>query len=264
MNKKKQILILFAVLFLGIIIFCIIRKVQRGIYQHSAYGHSEYISFSQNIETGNIKISTVKVQKNVDVEIIDIEYPYLNENSDEIARAINVQIYSFLFFDKGHFILENDGYVTRINTRYKISYVNDGLISIYFKTSWENFGGYADLSEGYNFCLKDGRLLALSDFYEQDELKKLLEDGMKAGTVTIISDLPLHEDEKEEYFKDFLDDLSTCYETDDGLTGYMNYADNFFFTEDGICLIGEPYPSTVEAVFIEMKIDKIPTIKSDI
>lgn len=76
----------------------------------------------------------------------------------------------------------------------------------------------------------------MSDFYEVAELKKLLEDSMKAGTVTIISDLPLHEDEKEEYFQTFL---------------------------DGICLIGEPYPSTVEAMFIEMKIDKIPTTKSD-
>ena len=112
--------------------------------------------------------------------------------------------------------------------------------------------------------MKSGKLLALSDFYEGAELKKLLEDGMKVGTITIISDLPLDEDEKEEYFQAFLDGLGTYYETDDGLIGYMNYADNFFFTEDGICLIGKPYPSTVEAMFIEMRIDKIPTIKSDI
>ena len=62
--------------------------------------------------------------------------------------------------------------------------------------------------------MESGKLLALSDFYEVAEPKKLLEDGMKAGTVTIISDLPLNEDEKGEYFQTFLDGVGIYYETD--------------------------------------------------
>lgn len=263
-NKVRKILPVTAVL-IGVIIFCVLITTETGDCEKSEYLYSEYISSSQNIETGNIKISTVKVQKDVDVESVDIEYPYLNDNLDVVARDINTQIYKFVFFTwGGHCVLENDGYVTDIETRYGIPYVDDTLISIFFETYGQEFGNYSEGCTGRNFSLESGKLLALSDFYEVAELKKLLEDGMEAGTVTIISDLPLHEYEKEEYFQTFLDDLGTYYEADDGLTGYMNYADNFFFTEDGICLIGEPYPSTVEAMFIEMKIDKIPTIKSDI
>lgn len=267
MKKRVRKILLAMVAFIGVIIFCILKSEKSSDHQKPDYVYSEYISSSQNIETetGNIKISTVKVQKDVDVEIVDIEYPYLNDNLDVVARDINTQIYKFVFFPwGGHFVLENDGYVTDIKIRYDIPYVNDTLISIFFETYGQEFGNYSESCAGRNFSLKSGKLLALSDFYEVAELKKLLENGMKVGTVTIISDLPLNEDEKEEYFQAFLDGLGTYYETDDGLIGYMNYADNFFFTEDGICLIGEPYPSTVEAMFIEMRIDKIPTIKSDI
>lgn len=265
MKKNVSKILPITVVLIGVIIFCSLIIVKTTEREKSEYLYSEYISSSQNIETGNIKISTVKVQKDVDVEIVDIEYPYLNDNLDVVARDINTQIYKFVFFTRGgHYVLENDGYVTDIETRYGIPYVGDTLISIFFETYGQEFGNYSEGCAGLNFNLESGKLLALSDFYEVAELKKILEDGMKAGTVTIISDLPLHEYEKEEYFQTFLDDLGTYYETDDGLTGYMNYADNFFFTEDSICLIGEPYPSTVEAMFIKMKIDKIPTIKSDI
>ena len=267
MKKKVRKILPVTVVLIGVIIFCVLIIVKTGDSEKSEYLCLEYISSSQNIETetGNIKISTVKVQKDVDVEIVDIEYPYLNDNLDVVARDINTQIYKFVFFMwGGHFLLENDGYVTDIKSRYAIPYVNDTLISIFFETYGQEFGNYSESCAGRNFSLESGKLLALSDFYEVVELKKLLEDGMKVGTVTIISDLPLNEDEKEEYFQAFLDDLGTYSETDGGLIGYMNYADNFFFTEDSICLIGEPYPSMVEAVLIEMKIDKIPTIKSDI
>lgn len=225
--------------------------------------YSEYIASSQSIdtETGNIKISKVKVLKNVDLERLDIEYPYLNNCSDEISREINRQIYDSLFFLNGRFLLENDGSRTEIKTRYDIRYVDDKMISIFFKTYMEELLDYAEISEGQNFSLESGRLLALSDFYDEKELRKLLEEGMKAGTVTVLSDLPLDEEEKTEYFYSFLDELDTYYERDGCLVGYMNYADNFFFTEDSLCLVGEPYPSTVEAVLIEMKIEKIPAIR---
>ncbi len=265
MKKNIKKILPVTVVLIGVIIFCVLITTKTGDCEKSEYLYSEYISSSQNIETGNIKISTVKVQKDVDVEIVDIEYPYLNDNLDVVARDINTQIYKFVFFTwGGHCVLENDGYVTDIETRYGIPYVDDTLISIFFETYGQEFGNYSEGCAGRNFSLESGKLLALSDFYEVAELKKLLADGMKAGTVTIISDFPLNADKKEEYFKDFLDGMGTYYETDDGLMGYMNYADNFFFTEDSICLIGEPYPSTVEAVLIEMKIDKIPTIKLDI
>lgn len=269
MRKNVRKILPITVVLVGVIIVCvlIISKIGDCESEKLKYLYSEYISSSQNIETetGIIRINTVKVQKDVDVESVDIEYPYLNDNLDVVARDINTQIYKFVFFSPGgHFVLENDGYVTDIETRYGIPYVDDTLISIFFETYGREFGNYSEGCAGRNFSLESGKLLALSDFYEGAELKKLLKDGMTAGTVTIISDLPIREDKKKEYFQTFLDGLGTYYETDDGLTGYMNYADNFFFTEDGICLIGEPYPSTVETVFIEMKIDKIPTIKSDI
>lgn len=253
MNKK--IVLLVVLVFVCAVGFCIIKK-QSSNHQPLENIYSEYISSFQYIdtETGNIKISKVKVIKDVDLERLDIEYPYLNDCSDEISREINRKIYDLLFFVNGHFLLENDGSRTEIKTRYGVSYVDDKMISIFFKTSMEELLDYADISEGQNFSLESGRLLALSDFYEEKELIELLEEGMKTGAVKVLSDYPSGDEEKEVYFYSFLDTFIEY--------GCINYTDNFFFTENSLCLIGEPYPSMIEAVFIELKIEKIPTIKS--
>lgn len=51
-----------------------------------------------------------------------------------VARDINTQIYKFAFFTRGgHYVLENDGYVTDIETRYGIPYVGDTPISIFLR-----------------------------------------------------------------------------------------------------------------------------------
>ena len=71
MKRNIKKILPVTVVLIGVIIFCVLITTKTGDCEKSEYLYSEYISSSQNIETGNIKISTVKVQKDVDVKIVD-------------------------------------------------------------------------------------------------------------------------------------------------------------------------------------------------
>lgn len=67
------------------------------------------------------------------------------------ARDIDTQIYKFVFSSWGGcFVLGNDGFVTRIKTKYGITYVDDKLI-IFLDERDSGLIGYMNYAKNVNY-----------------------------------------------------------------------------------------------------------------
>lgn len=188
---------------------------------------------------------SAKLVKFTNEDSLYIEYPYLNAD-DEVSRYINEQIYHMIFSQD---MLEDDGYADRAEIKYEVTYMDDRIISIHF-TGYRGKGmDYDDFDIGINFDLSNGEILCLADFYSLKEIRELLENAVREEKLSIL-EIPLNESECNEYIKTFL----TEFETD----SYINETNNFYFKENKIVLLANPYPSMKQMVCLELGVDALP------
>lgn len=215
----------------------------------------EYVDSHQQMDSGtnSLKISNVKLVKEVDMENIHIEYPYLNYAWDEPSRKINEQIYNQIIYYGGaeENLIDNDGIRTDANIAYHITYVDDNIISILFSGDIADGMSYNYVNVGLNFNLKSGEILSIADFYELAEIRDLIQKAVSEKLLTS-ENLPLDGEQKETYFNDFLRE----FDTDD----YINRTDNFFIKDGSVCFIASPPPSFKEEIYIELKVEEMPAI----
>ena len=215
----------------------------------------EYVDSHQQMDSGtnSLKISNVKLVKEVDMENIHIEYPYLNYAWDEPSRKINEQIYNQIIYYGGakENLTDNDGIRTDENIAYHITYVDDNIISILFSGDIADGMSYNYVNVGLNFNLQSGEILSIADFYELAEIRDLTQKAVSEKLLTS-ENLPLDGEQKETYFNEFLRE----FDTDD----YINRMDNFFIKDGSVCFIASPPPSFKEEIYIELKVEEMPAI----
>lgn len=269
MQKKKQIIFLLLILFIGAAICCAGKKqVQKPLgaiiplkiayyagekqTQENSYRQEEYVDSYQQIdmEANNLKISNVKLVKEVDMETIYIEYPYFNNAFDETSRKINEQIYNQIIYHEvtGKNLTDNDGCRTEANITYHIIYIDENVISILFSGEITEGYGFTYFAKGLNFNLQSGEILSLADFYELTEIRDLVQKAVSRKLLTS-ENLLLPRVQKEEYLSDFLNE----FDTDD----YIKRTDNFFIKEDSIGFIADTPPSFREYIYLELKVEDI-------
>lgn len=220
------------------------------------YRQEEYVDSYQQIDldTGSITISNVKLVKEVDLENIHMEYPYLNNGWDEVSRKINEQIYNNIISrgedgKAGTILMDNDGCRTEADITYRITYMDENVISILFSGEAIEGWGFAYFDRGLNFNLQSGEILSLADFYELAQIKDLVQGAVSKNRLTVTNFDYLNGKFKEEYFNSFLQE----FDTDD----YIKRTNNFFIQEGSICFIAGPPPSFRENIYLEMEVKDI-------
>lgn len=243
-----------AIVPLKIIYYAGEKQTQELIIADDLWKQEESVDSYQEIDLGtkSLRISNVKLVKEVDMENIHIEYPYLNYAWDEPSRKINEQIYNSIIYygEAKENLTDNDGCRTDADISYQITYVDDNIISILF-SGWIVDGvlsRHNNVDVGLNFNLQSGEILSLADFYELEEIRNLVQNAMLEKRLTS-ENLILDGEQREIYFNDFLSE----FDTDD----YINRTDNFFIKDGSICFIAYPPPSFKEWVYIELEVEEL-------
>lgn len=201
------------------------------------------IDETKTIKVNGIEIKTAQISLQGNIAKLHIEYPYLDDYSDEIACKINEQIYQMIVTQD---LFQYKDYMEEIDITYEVTFVNSEILSILFSGYISSRGGYTDYDKALNFSISSGELLSIGDFYENTEIKQLLIKATENGSL-LVEDIPLTDEEIKEYlYSHFIEAFDT---------NYMDKTDNFYFKDEKMYFIGESVESMRQNVHVVWRED---------
>lgn len=195
------------------------------------------------IEINDIRLKTAKVKLGGNVAQVDIEYPYLDDYTNEVAGRINEQIYCTIITEDVFQYKEN---CEDLRISYEVGYVEDEMLSILFRGEKNTEYACENFEKALNFDIHDGKLLTISDLYEQAEIRRLLSNAIDSNEL-IVKDTFGEEEKTDKLLKDYFIGL---FDND----SYIRRTDNFYIKENKMYFIVESVGETRQNVHIEWNI----------
>ncbi len=238
------------IFFLFIIALCTAFRFQKTIANDSISKDDSELEDNTLIEIDNVAIKKASFVSEGNISQFKIDYPYLDDYSQEIITKINEQIFNAVITED---MLVYKGYDEDVDITYEITYANNDILSILFWGSKNISGAYADYKKGITIDLKNGEILSLEDFYTLSELQTIINNLIETEKCTVIID-EFNNTEQKMLVKLHCLEL---FEKQEGL--YCT--DRFYIKKNKICLIGDPYPSMRQYIPVEFEINQTPQVK---
>jgi len=220
--------------------------------------------FPETIFIRGVELRTVFLSRNGGLSSFNVEYPELNDFSDNTIVEVNRLIYDMIItngsLNGSYYELYafKDTWID-ISISYRVTYAGDTLLSLHFFDYTRGGGlgarGYAEIQKAVTIDLDNGRVLSLGDIFTYEELHDIIENYFLSES-NLINNAYAHYNMDEQAKSEFLHSMKTHFLEQLSSGELLNETRYFYITENGIGLIATNElfrdPFIVEVLFADL------------